>query len=541
MTVAIRKELQRVKKRKLPLGWLILVGSLVILGLLLAFVLTRNTPVEQARAATQVVVEVLKTATIPATDAIIVPSVMPSPTPTEFATVDLQPTQNLELDETPTQTQPIFRPILSEGNISNIELLHAINQPIYEWPQMSFSPDGTLISVLATHGELQVWKTDPWQMVFNATLPVEKVKENYAGYTTDFLFSPDGALAVYINGNSLEARYTIDWSSVFNIQDQGTIPLSIAISPNGVYLVGLFLPASWNPDAQNEWEVEHIIRLWRLRDGILLHEVKITGDVTFLQFSPDSQLLMLPTNFSKLSSLLRSDYTRDYLKFDTNTLVIRTGDGSLRSILADEFTGTFSSDSRYFAGKYLWDMAGCEGELDTCGRQIGQLRSPGYRYDSQMNFLDENRFFTSYGRIWETQHGKVYFTIEEISGFHDSVLIPDHNQLIISDDYGLVFYDLTRFYTLFTLTNINFGRSNVKEGYQYGSNLSPDGTLLATRQSELLRVRRTTDGEVVYSFDNVPSVKSLSFSPDGRLLIVVNQPTDNIDVISFWGLAAEGK
>lgn len=531
MTAPVRHKLQRAVLIRKFIGWLIVIGLFTLIGIVIGFRSVGEKTVNEPMA---ILPEPSRTGMVTSTPTPLfeifaspAPTFTLTPTPQELDNPSPSPVATL----TVMPTKGILRPVIQESNLQEIELLHAINLPLYQWPEVTYSADGNLMAMVFTTGLLQVWDLTEWETVFRANLPEKKDLEVYRNFDTDFLFSPDGHEAVMMVEHGFEVRRVNDWTIRLQLLDPEADPINFSLSPNGQYLAGLFVPANWDPETLDETQVEHLVRLWSIQEGYLMHEITVVGDVTYLQFSPDSQLLIIPTNYSAFSNLLNSGYNRDYMRFATSLLVFRAGDGGYKARLDDEYLGVFSADSHFYAGKYLWDLSGCTKEIDICGRQIGQLRSPGYRFDSQKTFYDENHLFTTLGRIWDTQTGKVFYTIEEVSRFRDSVFVSNQNLLVIETDNELVFYDLQRFYSLFSLPEVNFGSI----GY-FGRNLSPDETLLATRQSELLRVRRVSDGGLLYTFDNVPDVLGLEFSPDGRYLIVMNQPTQSIVAVSFWGL-----
>jgi hypothetical protein len=523
------------------LRWGFLLAGFAILGafILGVIILSNNTKIIDNGRITPSRVSSFITIIPSVTGTFSVPTKLSSTiTSSPVQTLTPQHTQTIVPTFTPTRIPTFRRELITEENIQNIQLLYAFNQSDSYSYNYSFSPDGLFLIQISGNGKLSVLATNDWQQIFSQDLVSKDLfYRNYWGeyYGEKILFSPDASQIAIADATGIDVRNTSDWKMVYQLKvgprEGGYFPLSIAISPNGYYLVSLSVPDDWNPDAPDKATFRNIIQIWRLLDGELLHELQIFGDVNSPQFSPDCQLLFIPINYSNESSLVRSGYTRDYFHFNTVTQVIRLGDASLRAILGDEYTGTFSSDSHLFAGKYLWDISGCPFELESCGRQISQLRNPGWRFDSQNTFYDDNRLYTTVGRIWQTRDGRVLYTIEEVPEFWDSVVTPDHQLMIIGSRNELIFYDLKRLQVLFDFPGVSFSSA-----YPQFKILSPDGSLIATSQEGLLRVRRTSDGRVVYTFEGMPGVLSVNFSPDGKYLIALNQPSESNWVLGFWGL-----
>ena len=535
LTAEVRREIARPTKRKLPLWAALAAAGTVVAGLLLAYLLAGGSGRLQGmtnEAALSPQAIAASTAEATSTWTVSPPPILPqavtsSPTAAVSPTLTLTPEPSL----TPTITPFPTREFILEENIKQIELLYAVNVPETDYfsSDFQFSPDGSFLVLTNGRGQIQVWRTMDWKQVY-AVNPATQDPSAFSQVVVKVLFSPDGSQVVIARSSGIEIRSTQDWKLENSLKvgpsGSGYKPIEIAVSPDGQMIASISVPQDWSEYRSSSVDpLVCSLQIWSLQDGGLSHEMNLQNLCSGLNFSPDGQLLAIYAPYQKSSS-----------NWIQAIWLWRTGDGSLSAILEEEYGGVFSQDSRYMAGIYLWDLAGCAANLDVCGKQVGRLRNPGWRFDSQRTFLKDNTLFTTLGRIWQTKDAKVYYTIEGLSrSFNDTVITPDKRLMIIQIAEGLVFYDLEKLMVLFQLPGISFPKSGyIKDGK--GVYLSPDGTLLATRQSELLRVRRTSDGGVVYSFDGVPSVLSLAFSPDGRLLEVVNQPTTSNIVMSYWGL-----
>lgn len=111
----------------------------------------------------------------------------------------------------------------------------------------------------------------------------------------------------------------------------------------------------------------------------------------------------------------------------------------------------------------------------------------------------------------------------------ESWKMQEQNKLVVNSPLGLYFYDLDKMRVFSSIPNVTI--APICENCAF----SLDGSLIPARFEDLLRVYRVFDAREVYTFENIPNVHSLSFTPDGRYLIVINQPANN-PVVSFWGL-----
>lgn len=201
----------------------------------------------------------------------------------------------------------------------------------------------------------------------------------------------------------------------------------------------------------------------------------------------------------------------------------------------------FSPDEKYAATGFrelLWvgDVSQCTGDFNGCGEPSLLLPTVTSRLRGNVIFSPSGEYVTLNGRVWRLKDGKAVFTIGQTAYWLDTGGWPSRNGNLVglNTSTGIAFLNLQEL-----VVSLEVEGNTISAGC-WDCAFSADDQLFASKQSEILRVRKVNDGSVVYTFNGIPSISSLSFSPDGRFLIVINSVKENEYSIGFWGIPNGG-
>jgi WD40 repeat protein len=149
-------------------------------------------------------------------------------------------------------------------------LLKKLKQDCYGFGKVAFSPDGEYLArsaVYQAHSSICVWRTTDWAYM-----------RTFQSDQQPFSFSPDGDQIALAAGKNIELRRISDGELLKSFSKKGSVPWSLALSPDGKYLA-----AGW---------MDGSLQVWRVNDSSLLYIVTAHLDaITQLAFSPDGRLL----------------------------------------------------------------------------------------------------------------------------------------------------------------------------------------------------------------------------------------------------------
>lgn len=436
----------------------------------------------------------------------------PSPSATPSPTSSPEPSSTPTPLPTQTPTPIPLRPVINEENIHEIELLFSVNaRPTRDTKvDLRTSPDGSTIAIIDQNGT-RVWDTRDWSLLYSLEAEPDDYYTRYDESRHAFLYSPGGAFAASANNQGLYLLDTGNWTTPILLHkgDDSFIPGRIAFSTDEKLLA-----LSYEIKDQDSFydyfygyrstRRSSRLQIWDIVAREILYEISIAsfGDNFF--FTPNNQL------------------------FIVDNCILRVSDGSIAACL-DEGIYFPSPDGNFLvSNRGMWSISGCITGTDFCAGNIWSVRLPNiYGSPNQVIFDTSNTWVSWMGRIWRITDGKLLYTCNERE---NSVWkMPGKNVTVSSNWDGIYFIDMDRMSITSRIPDISIDPICLDCAF------SADGTLIPARFERLLRVFRVLDGRVVYTFNDIPSVQSLSFSPDGRLLILVNLPASDT-IVSFWGI-----
>lgn len=357
--------------------------------------------------------------------------------------------------------------------------ISGIDAPLYHSPK--FSQNGKFVAMITTQERiLTIWETVMDQKILQID-----------DFVSNFEFSPSGQfIGVVVRGNedqiSLQVWSVSDEQMVIEVSAHD----SFAFSPDEkfVYLI-------------NDEGLQKI----ELTTGFLeTFDENPVG--SWNQFSPQINYL-LTLNFSTGHQIISLDSK------ETVSLA-QTGFGGI-------FNGVFSPDERFLAGYsqeggtsglvyghdrvYVWDV-------DT-----GTLLMELEEMVQGIIFSPDSRFFAislgSYVSVWETEQFQEIFRLETSAS--SLTFTPDSKQLLTSGKDGVDRWNLEMTPLELRITQEDGEREIGAAVY------SPNGEIVATGgQSGWVHLWNAETGEEFYNFNHGYDISTLSFSPDGKSLLI---------------------
>jgi WD40 repeat protein len=200
-------------------------------------------------------------------------------------------------------------------------------------------------------------------------------------------------------------------------------------------------------------------------------------------------------------------------------------------------TPKFSPNGKYVAVGFrevLWlgQVNQCMGEFTGCAEPSILLPAVANRYRGNVVFSPSGEYVTYGGRVWRLKDGKAVFTVSQSAYWLDAGGWTSRNGKIVglNTATGIALLDLEKL-----VVSLEVEGSTISTGC-WECAFSADNQLFVSKQGEILRVRKVRGGEIVFTFSGIPNISSLSFSPDGRFLIVINSVTETDYTVNFWGI-----
>lgn len=394
---------------------------------------------------------------------------------------------------------------------------------------ITFTPDSQFV---ATAGD-RSWRT--WRV---SDGKLSRMIEQPLGAATAVAFSPDGSLiAMGSSGGEVAIRHAEGGAMVAYIKADAQSIERVAFAPDGKYLVS--------------GGADRVIKLWQVSDGQLVREFKgHTNGITSLAFNPDGTQFVSSgaddtvrvwnvSDGSPIATL--GEFTGDFFSVALNAEGTHAAAGSdhgdiwlwtvgeetprvVRTDLWNVFTLAFNGGLSVVAG-------GIDGKVVLVDSVTMQIAREFTVDTSAVNSLaisaDDKLLATVSGanvKLWRMDNFEPVWAQAHASGLVDSVAFNSGGTLIASaGTEGMV--------NLWDATNGKLIRSWDVGSAVKGLAFSPDGAMLAA--GSILgdvKLWRVEDGELLHEFKSMPdSLRTMTFNRDGSLLITAGQ-----GIVRLW-------
>jgi len=428
-------------------------------------------------------------------------SIIPSPT---FLSVPISnPTS------TPTQILPVafgtpvilLNGAITPENIDRLgELSHWGNGVPATNADVAWSPTGDLIAVPSALGIY----------LYDNALELLDFVEIEAGIFTCVSFSPDGK---YISVGSKDGV-------VLLIDSQNKSIISSIIAHNKPVIAIEFSPSG---DELFSGSDDGLVKSWNVDNGDLLFQIDNRDPISALDVSPDGKLLLVGSTTGDVR-LYSSETGSPIRKFKRQSTSI----GSI----------AFSPDNQFFvtannAFQLVWWELNVW-KVDN-GSLISTVRKEKIAY-SDVAFSSDGKYIiagkTYYGTgigIWDSFSGKSVATLETDSAMPGISLSPDGGKVVsLGADGDMQIWDLANRILLYR-------SENVVPSTFTDLAISPDGRYLAIASwnDKVLPVYEIWDSKVYDTYDPKSYDMGVSFSPNGKYLLMTN----TVGGYRYWEIA----
>ena len=390
-------------------------------------------------------------------------------------------------------------------NVETGELIHILQEHTNVVLSVAFSPDGNTIASGDDNRTIWVWDAHTNQMRYKRR---RRLSYTYGSEVYSLAFSPDSKiLASGVRNNTILLWDVSTGKLLHSTGGHEWGVKSVDFSSDGVTL------ASGDRDGH--------VRLWGARTGKFWQRIGGHGNgVNSVVFSPDGKILASGGNDSKIK--LWDAFTGEYL---------RTLEGHANGVLGV----TFSPNGRTIAsaswteirfwdantGQLLHTIAGhTRSVISVTFSPNGSTFASGHE-DGTILLWDSGS--TEHRHTLEAQMRTRYLV--PYSAVDSVAFSPDGSTLASANWDDIELWDAHIWEHLHTL------RGHVNSVYSVA--FSPDGGTLASGGSGNIRLWNAATGEYKQTLRSSGSVRNVSFSPDGQML--VSASTDGGD-IHLWHL-----
>ncbi len=411
---------------------------------------------------------------------------------------------------------------LHNVNFANSNLAKSVfTQKFGSITPVVFSPDGDILAVGGSLGNIFLWKTKDGQQLF--------LCQRHAGWVSSVAFSPDGQMIASGSSDHTIKLWDIKTGQCLHILQEHIYGVnSVSFSPNSQMI------ASGSND--------RTVKLWNVETGQCLHALEEHTNVIWsVTFSPDGQMIASGSNDHTiklwdvktgqcLHTFQGHTYGVNSIAFSPNGQMIASGSSDQTVKLWKVRTGqclhtfqvekhqliksvSFSPNGQIIASSVdqtvkLWNVE--------TGRYFNTLQGHTNIICS-IAFSPNGKTIASSAdrtvKLWDIETGQCFKTLQGYSNWINEVAFSPDDQRLISGSYDQTvrLWDVSTGQCFKTLPRHNSRVLSVA--------LSPNGQIIASSEDKTVKLWNVETGQCLHTFQGHTNViRSATFSPDGRTI-----------------------
>ena len=413
----------------------------------------------------------------------------------------------------------------------NMTMVPLLDDPMFPILSASFSPDSQYVATVGRCSLVRIWRTATGQLVKRIRKPLSPLSGLVYNPHGEYLYDPANKSVPQsweMVNVTLEVRtkpgeeQSSNWRLLAQSEDKTTGQMVNKGEPSFFAIYS----AEFSPDGKQlvTASSDNLAEIWDIETQKVVMQFRGHLDwVKSATFSRDGRFVVT-ASYDKTARVWDTATGRELavLRGHTDKVTKASFSPDSLSIASSSFDGT----ARIWESAVGWPKAG-----------LLALEGPGDTlFDKKLvaaNFSPDGRFVVTSGvpwsagdktaRIWETGSGRIRDAIpgyaRRIGGGHGidgfRVVFSPAGKIALFDpeNKGLRIYDVTKGSTSLDLQ----GQANPSAAVAF----SPDGTRLATVSGKSARVWNVATGLPVGEElnDHTGEIKSVAFSPDGRLIV----------------------